>query len=302
MKHEMLNEIVKEIETEFKQLAKYLLGMEEPATLEDIEVSFRETMLRVGGRFIECYVRSRRFGYQGRRVTCSCGGVAESVGYRPKQIQTIIGDASIERAYYYCRGCKSGFAPIDEELELTRRSFSRTVERAVCRLAVVESFEAAAEDLYDISGVSVSAKEAQLLSEAVGAGISGMEAEEVRQVFEEEKQVEPESVSQVLLIEMDGKIVPTHTGGRELKVAAISELVCGTSPDESKIGRTTYLGRFSSSEEFGRYVWVEAARRGVEFAGKVVGLGNLLYGQGKKKTKRFVDYKVKQIWDGLSLL
>lgn len=332
MKHEMLNEIVEEIKKEFKQLAEYMFKMDVPPTLEDIEVSFRRSMQRLGGRFIECYVRSRHFGYVGRRVPCSCGGMAEAVGYRPKHIQSIIGQADIERAYYHCRRCGGGFAPIDEELELSRRSFSRSVERAVCRLAVVESFEAAVEDLYDIGGVSISAKEVQLVSESVGESVSKEESEEVRQVFEMDKEVKAEDAPRVLLIEMDGKIIPTLDGGRELKVAAISELLLGQTPEESKLGRTTYLGRLESSDEFGRHVWVEAARRGVEKADEVVGLGdgaawiwnrmsdhfpeavqildfyhasehmwdlgNTLYGQGKEKTKRFVGYKLSQIYSG----
>jgi hypothetical protein len=332
LKHEMLNEIVDEIEAEFKQLAEYLFEMEEPPTLEEIEVSFRQSMHRIGGKFVECYVKSRNYGYMGRRIACSCGSMAESVGYRPKQIQTLIGQAKIERAYYHCKKCGSGFAPIDEELKLSRRSFSKTVERAVCRLAVVESFESTVDDLYDIGGISISAKEAQIVSESVGAELARVQSEEVREVFELDKEVKAEDDAVILLIEMDGKIVPTHDGGRELKVAAISELVVGESPDDSKIGKTTYVGNFEIAEEFGRYVWTEAARRGVEQANKVVGLGdgaawiwnrmgehfpdavqildfyhvsehlwslgNALYGQGKERTKKFVDYKLSQIWSG----
>jgi len=332
MKQELLNEIVSEIEAEFKQLINYLFEMEEPPTLEEIEVSFRQSMHRLGGKFIECYVKSRNFGYMGRRTACSCGAMAESVGYRSKQIQTIIGQAKIERAYYYCKECGRGFAPIDEELMLTRRSFSRVVERAVCRLAVVESFECSVDDLYDVGGISISAKEAQILSESVGSELARTQADEVREVFESEKELKAEESAGILLIEMDGKIVPTHDGGRELKVGAISELVLGENPDESKIGKTTYVGNFETAEEFGRYVWIEAARRGVEDAEKVIGLGdgapwiwnrmcehfpdaiqildfyhvsehmwglgNALYGEGTSKTKRFVEHKLSQIWSG----
>lgn len=328
----MLIEIVEEIRQEFNQLAEYLFGLETPPRLEDIEVSFRQSMQKLGGRFIECYVESLGYGYQGRRTACSCGGVAECVGYRPKHIQTIIGEATIKRAYYHCKTCRSGFAPLDGELELSRRVFSRTVERAVCRLAVVESFEAAAEDLYEVGGVSVSAKEVQLVSESVGAEIANLEAQDVREVFEMDKDIEPEDSPQILLIELDGKIVPTIDGGRELKVAVVSELIPGESVEATELGKKTYLGVFGSAEEFGRHVWVEAARRGVESAETVIGLGdgapwiwnriyehfpeavqildyyhasehiwelgNLLYGQGTKKTKSFVDYKLSQIWSG----
>ena len=102
--------------------------------------------------------------------------MAEFEGYRSRQIQTVIGTARIERAYYHCPSCRSGFAPLDQELGLSRRSLSRALERAICRLAAVESFEHTVEDLYDVGGVSVSAKEAQLVSESIGAAIALQEA------------------------------------------------------------------------------------------------------------------------------
>lgn len=332
MKQELLNEILEEIGTEIKRLVEHLCDMDEGPRLEDIEVSFRGSMQRIGGRLIECYVRSRGFGYQGRRVACSCGCMAESVGYRKKHIVTIIGEATIKRAYYYCNGCGRGFAPLDEELKLSRRSLSKSVERAICRLSVVESFESAVEGLYDIGGVSVCAKEAQLVSESVGASIADAASEQVHQVFEMDAEIVPEESAEMLLVELDGKIVPTTKGGRELKVAAISEIIPGSGKEETRLGKRSYIGRFDSAEEFGRHLWVEASRRGVAAAQRVVGLGdgapwiwnqmqahfpgaveildfyhvsehmwelgNLLYGQGTKKTAGFVDYKLSQVWNG----
>jgi hypothetical protein len=198
-------------------------------------------MLKIGAKFIELYVGRSDLGYKGKRTECSCGKMAEFEGYRSRVVQTMIGTARIERAYYHCPSCRSGFAPLDQELGLSRRSLSRALERAICRLAVVESFEHTVEDLYDVGGVSVSAKEAQLVSESIGATIAVQGAADVEAVWGEQMDIESEDSPEVLCIELDGKVVPTREGGRELKVAAVCELVRSAKADERRleVGRTT---------------------------------------------------------------
>ena len=332
-KQDLLNEILSEMHTECKRLIEHLASSED-VSIERIEASFRQMMLRIGGKFIELYIRRSDLGYDGKRTECSCGKMAEFEGYRSRQIQTVIGTARIERAYYHCPSCRSGFAPLDQELGLSRRSLSRALERAICRLAAVESFEHTVEDLYDVGGVSVSAKEAQLVSESIGAAIALQDTAEVEAVWAEEMRIEAEDRPDVLCVEVDGKIVPTREGGRELKVAAVSELVPSTKAESQRleVGKTTYLGRFDCAQDFGRHVWVEAARRGVEDAKVVIGLGdgapwiwnlmgeqfpnavqildfyhasehlwklgNALYGEGTERTKRFASYKQDQVKAG----
>ena len=332
-KERLLNEILSEMNAECKRLIEHLASSEE-VSIERIESSFRQMMLRIGGKFIELYVGRSDLGYDGKRTECSCGKMAEFEGYRSRVVQTMIGTARIERAYYHCPSCRSGFAPLDQELDLSRRSLSRALERAVCRLAVVESFEQTVEDLYDVGGVSVSAKEAQLVSESIGAAIAVQGAAEVEAVWAEEMRIEAEERPEVLCVEVDGKIVPTREGGRELKVAAVSELVAGARANQQRleVGKTTYLGRFDCAQDFGRHVWVEAARRGVEDAKVVIGLGdgapwiwnlmgeqfpnavqildfyhasghlwelgNALYGEGTERAKRFASCKQDQLKAG----
>ncbi len=329
----MLDEILPEVIAECNRLAEHLAGLGRIASIEEIEVAHRQMMQRLGGKLIEKIASLHRWGHDGRYQACSCGAVARFEGYRKKTVVSMAGQARIDRAYYYCPSCRSGFAPIDKSLGLSRSQLSRAVERSICRLAAAESFELAAEDLYELAGVSVSAKEAQLVSESVGAAMAREQAEEVSSYFCEGLEIEPEDAPDVLVIGLDGKMIPTRAGhDRELKVVTVFDLAPTKKRDRLSVGRTSYLGRFMEPDKLAEHVWVEAARRGVEKAGVVIGLGdgaawiwklvadqfpnavqildifharehlwelgNALYGQGEEKTERFVKYKIKQVDEG----
>jgi hypothetical protein len=332
-KQELLDEILPEVIEECNRLAEHLSGLGRIPTIEEIEVAHRQMMRIFGGKLIEKVATLHHWGHTGRHLKCSCGAMAGFEGYREKTVVSMVGQAKVERAYYYCPSCRRGFAPMDESLGLSRRQLSRAVERSICRLAAVESFELASEDLYELSGVSVSAKETQLVSESVGKEMALQEASEVRAYFAQEIEIEPEDSPSVLVIGLDGKMVPTRSGhDRELKVVTVFDLVEPREKDRLSVGKTTYLGRFTEPDKLAEHVWVEAARRGVENAGAVIGLGdgaawiwklvsdqfpravqildifharehlwelgNALYGQGTEKTARFVNYKIKQVDEG----
>lgn len=329
----MLDEILPEVIEECNRLAEHLVSFGRIASIEEIEAAHRQMMQRIGGKLIEKMVALHHWGHEGRYRNCECGAKARFEGYREKTVVSMAGQARIERAYYYCPGCKAGFAPIDEALGLSRRQISLAVERSICRLAAVESFELASEDLYELAGVSVSAKEAQQVSESVGAEIALKQVNEVRRYLAGEIEIQPEDRPDVLVIGLDGKMIPTRSGhDRELKVVTVFDLVEPKEQERLSVGRTSYLGQFTEPDKLADHVWVEAARRGVEMAGVVIGLGdgatwiwrlisdqfpqavqildifharehlwelgNVLYGQGTEKTERFVRYKIKQVDEG----
>ena len=330
----MLDLILPELLAEFNQLAEHFSSMGRTPSVEEIEVSYRQVMLKLGGKLIEQVVALEGYGKEGTRVQCSCGEMATFEGYRPKILTSMIGISRIERAYYHCSSCKSGFAPIDSVLGIGQGMFSTAVERGVCSLAAVEPFEKVSDHLYELCAVSVSAKAVQLTSESWGERVAHEEGALVEAVFREEEQVEAEDYPEVLCIGLDGKIVSLLDRGRELKVASIYDLVPGRDGNRNRLkpGKTSYIGMFSEASEFGRHVWVEAMRRGAESARALIVLGDgavwiwnlaaehfpdaiqildiyhvkehlwelgkVLYGEGSKKTKSFVEYKCKQIESG----
>src|SRR2546429_7262395 len=88
-----------------------------------------------------------------RSLDCSQGHAAEFVGYRDKEILTVVSSVEARRAYYHCQECQSGFAPKDKELDVVGSSFSPGVRRMMARVGAKESFRQGRGDLEALAGV-----------------------------------------------------------------------------------------------------------------------------------------------------
>jgi len=87
-------------------------------------MAIRTAMHQMGGVLLEKLLNSDGKGYRGAHLDCGHGHAAEFVGYRSKQILTVLSSADVQRAYYHCPGCQSGLVPKDRELDLVARPSS----------------------------------------------------------------------------------------------------------------------------------------------------------------------------------
>src|SRR5215813_11297613 len=71
------------------------------------------------------------------------------------------GRLRVRRSYYYCRRCDGGFCLVDRALGLYTGPFTRRVQQEVVRLDALLPYQKAVDLLFELGGVSVSAKEAQ---------------------------------------------------------------------------------------------------------------------------------------------
>src|SRR2546429_170311 len=109
--------------------------------LEASEMAIRTAMHQMGGVLLEKLLNSDGGGYRGAHLDCSQGHAAEFVGYRDKEILTVVSSVEARRAYYHCQECQSGFAPKDKELDVVGSSFSPGVRRMMARAGAKECFE-----------------------------------------------------------------------------------------------------------------------------------------------------------------
>jgi hypothetical protein len=101
-----------------------------------------------------------------------CQESARFVEYRPKAVQSLVGDFPLERAYYHCRSCGTGTVPWDETLDLSRRALTPGARELVSIAGAVDSFaEAADVVLKKLAGLRVSESTVERTSEAVGQDI-----------------------------------------------------------------------------------------------------------------------------------
>ncbi|MEA3365293.1 MAG: hypothetical protein U9Q79_06590, partial [Candidatus Hydrogenedentes bacterium] len=137
--------------------------------LEAIEVALREAVLQEGAGVLETLLEGVGVGRQEQAVRCRCGATMRSMGVRSKHVQTLVGEVRFARSRYQCPVCGKIRCPGDEALGIEGTSRSPGVQRQVARLGSKEPFREVARDLDEPAGVPLSRKDAERVSERIGA-------------------------------------------------------------------------------------------------------------------------------------
>lgn len=151
-----------------------------------------------------------------------CGElVAVKVKKRPRQVRTLSGQQVFRRNYHYCKACQAGFYPLDEALGLPEGGeVTKEVERRILDFGVNDTFSEAAERWEVHYGWPISENLVRRVVERVGR----MQEECEPEVLQEELQTVPEAVAALVVVGVDGSLLPTRgeETWREAKVAVIS--------------------------------------------------------------------------------
>jgi hypothetical protein len=182
--------------------------------LEDIEMAARRQALRVAGCAVEKRLNADTSDYAGPQMPCTCGEIARYAGRRRKIFESVLGLLTLERAYYHCAVCGSGFYPRDRALGLEGGMLSPGVLRMVGLVGAMVSFEEGHELLRELAGVEVSTKHVERAAESLG-----------REAAQDERRVvEPspinDRIAATLYLGMDGTGIPMRASeleGREGK-------------------------------------------------------------------------------------
>ncbi len=92
------------------------------ANLTQIEDKILELRQRVGEEMMRVVVGSQEEGQPGESPKCAqCGEEMRNKGQKERSIESRVGGLTIERGYYYCTCCKSGFFPPGPTTGVRRR-------------------------------------------------------------------------------------------------------------------------------------------------------------------------------------
>jgi hypothetical protein len=231
-------------------------------------------------------------GHSGQRVDCGRGHLAEFVGYRDKNIDTVLGRVRVRRAYYHCRACQHGVVPRDAQPGVAGASLSTGLRRMVARVAAVAPFAGGADLLADLAGVRLSTKRVERSAEADGQAAAAQLQRTSRAILDARISVLPPCpLPDMLYIAVDGTGVPVVPAAvadragkgqdgrartREVKLAC---LFTQTELDEDgrpvrDPGTSSYVHTFDPVEQFTTLVHAEARRRGAEHIRQLVILGD----------------------------
>ena len=252
-------------------------------------MSIRSAMHKVGGRILELLLNADGGDYRGRTLACAQGHEYEFVEYRDKDLLTVVGPVSVRRAYYFDKECGSGYCPKDRAFDMEGTSYSAGVRRMMSKVGAYRPFALGQEDLEELAGIRVSAKEVERVSEGVGGQMEAFYTAEGEGAGSEK--IVPIKPIPRMYICMDGSGVPVvkkETAGRQGKgedgqaktrEAKLGCIFTQTGLDEE--GRpvrdeesTSYTGAIEPVEAFGQRMYQEAKRRGLDRAKEVCVLGD----------------------------
>ena len=187
---------------------------EEPASLDALTRAVLARRQELTAQVTEVLVQQRHaLALHQKSAPCpQCRGLVQPRGLVSRTVETLVGEISLERPYFYCLECKRGFYPLDEALELAERRKQWDIQEAGAKLAAEVPFETAQELFSQLTGLSLSDHTTHEVVGEVGWGLGVLEvsptAEEIAQrvasVAQGQKQLP------IMVLAIDGAHIPTR--------------------------------------------------------------------------------------------
>jgi hypothetical protein len=146
--------------------------------LEAVETAARDAMHRAGAAVLS------RVLSQGPpadpSIACPCGEQAPYHSQRQRRVLTAVGEAVIERPYYYCPSCHHGQRPRDRELDVVATDFPPGVRRMMAVVGSETSFDRGRTQMELLAGLTVTRKAVERQAEAIGEDIAQREQAQIQ--------------------------------------------------------------------------------------------------------------------------
>jgi hypothetical protein len=136
---------------------------------------------------------------------CACQRPARFAGRKSKTFQSVLGPLKLERAYYHCASCQSGFYPRDRVWGLQGSALSPGVVRMVAAVGAAVSFQEGSQLLEELAGLEVDAKQVERTAESLGQEIDTDEHSQVAALASRA------ATPPTLYLGVDGTAVPMRT-------------------------------------------------------------------------------------------
>ncbi len=150
-------QLLKRIMPTINELVLWCEKTETPS-FDQIENAVLYSSLKMRVAVAEMILNAQNLGGKFLNTSCpDCGELMHSKGQKTKIVHSQIGDVTVRRSYYYCKDCKRGFYPLDEQLELSGCGWSeRLIEETLWLSKNVSNFELMEEIMNRIGGLTIS--------------------------------------------------------------------------------------------------------------------------------------------------
>ena len=266
---------------EFERRVNAIFDYEEThpqVTLGELEVEARRLSRDCFAPVLEGLLRWRCQELAGF-LRCGCGQESRYKGQQQRSQETFVGRITWRRGYYYCETCRSGRYPLDEALDIGPGQFSDGLQSGLCRLGAGLPFAPAAGSFTALTGVSVSPREAERLTESRGEALEAYQERPRGQAPAGEQGVNPPLADAgaetpgVWAAALDGARVRFEDGWHDVKAG----VVFWAEPRWGESGRAggkakaqSYVAEAGPMEQAGVRLYEEALRRGIDPAEDLV--------------------------------
>jgi len=187
---------------------------EPPSTLAEVTATVWDLRQQLTGGITETIVTQAHEGERQRTQACcpQCPRVLKVQEHVRRTVETMVGPVELERPYFYCRGCRVGFSPVDDALGLVAGCKQLDMQHAVVQL-VTEVPYAMAQSLFgELTGLHFGSERMHTVTNQVGTGLTVVDVAPSRQ--EVERRIAAVAAGRfrrpVLVLGIDGAYVPTR--------------------------------------------------------------------------------------------
>jgi len=131
---------------------------EKPSTLWSITEGIQGQREKLMGAVAREWIEKEYASYLDQEyANCPiCGQWLKRQGLCERTLETMIGEITIRRPYFYCSACRYGFYPLDEALRLSSRRKQYDIQEAATDLAKEVPYEKASKLFTELSGIPIS--------------------------------------------------------------------------------------------------------------------------------------------------
>ena len=248
-----------------------------------VEVAARDTANRIGQALIQHALQVPVGQHVPGPTACEQGHRVRMAGTRPRIIRTALGRVLLERPWYHCAACRTGFAPAEARYGVSVAPTSTGYDRILALAGAEQSYRASDRLITELTGI-------RLAPATAVARTTGRVANTAKQRAEAETAAikagtgmplvgEPvPDIGYVLIDGTGAPMVPTETEGRpgkypdgrartrEVKIGCLFTQARATTDGEPvrDEGSASYIATFDDATGFAHQLKAEHSRRGFD--------------------------------------
>ncbi len=279
--------------------------------------------------------------YVASEIGCECGGRAVYQRQRAGQSKTLFGEVVVKRPYYLCAQCHHGQCPLDRQLGFCAGGVSSGLNELMALMGAEFVFEEAASMLEKLTLVHVSPNTCRKAAERLGKLVADDEQSSLAAAWDANAPQLPvvsEAMTGDFYVSMDG--VTVHIDGQGWKnqwlgaIYTTQAKVSDKRPEvlDVRTQHASFYADLGNTKTFGDHLWVEAQRRGMADAKRLIVIGDgahwiwslaeehfpgaiqiidwyhassyvwqaahALYGEGTDLAKHWAKQHLDLLWDG----